>query len=87
MRASSPAATGFSGAVGSATGIGLADTVSTASLVLPPLRVPAHIPLDVPACRILWHPGVLGRGTFVEEWMFYLLYIKGQRQREHLTSL
>lgn len=77
MRASSPAATGFSGAVGSATGIGLADTVSTASLVLPPLRVPAHIPLDVPACRILWHPGVLGRGTFVELWMFYWFLVEG----------
>lgn len=87
MHAASPAATGFSGAVGSATGIGLANTVSTVSLVLPPLCVPAHIPLDVPVCRTLWHPGVLGRGTFVELWMFYLLYIKGQRQREHLTSL
>lgn len=43
MRAASPAATGFSGAVGSATGIGLADTVSTVSLVLPPLCVPTHI--------------------------------------------
>ena len=86
MRAASPAATGFSGAVGSATGIGLADTVSTVSLVLPPLCVPAHIPLDAPVCRIIWHPGVLGRGTFVELWMF-CLYIKGKRQREHLTSL
>ena len=75
--AASPAATGFSG---------LADNASTVSLVLP-LCVPAHIPLDVPVCRILWHPDVLGRGAFVELWMFYLLCIKGERQREHLTSL
>ena len=54
MRAASPAATGFSGAVGSATGIGLADTVSTVSLVLPPLCVPIYPCSDVQVSPASW---------------------------------
>ena len=57
-------------------GIGLAGTASTVLPVLTPLCVPAHITLDVQIWRILCHPGVWGRSTFVELWMFYWLYVK-----------
>lgn len=33
----------------------------------------------------LQHPSVLGRGTFVEFWMFYQLQNEGERQRRCLT--
>ena len=44
-----------------------------------------HPPSDVQMCGSLWYPGVLGRGTFVELRMFYLLQIEGERKRKHLT--
>lgn len=46
---------------------------STVPLVLPLLCVLARLPLDVQMCGILWHPGALGRGTFVPLWIFYWL--------------
>ena len=32
--------------------------------------VPIHSPWDPQTCGSLWHPGVSGRGAFVELWMF-----------------
>ena len=67
----SPAAAGFSEAVGSAAvvrGPGLQAPI----LLFPYFyllyvsSVPVHPPLDVQMCGILQHPVVLGRGTFVE---------------------
>lgn len=45
-------------------------TVSTVPLVLPCLCAPVHPLLDVQLCGILRHPGISGRGMFVELWMF-----------------
>ena len=49
----------------------IAGTTSTVPQVPPPLCVLVHPPLGVQICGILQCPGVLGRGTFVESWMFY----------------
>lgn len=43
---------------------------------LPPLCVSVHPPSSVQTCGILQHPGVLGRVTFVELWIFYWLQMK-----------
>ena len=43
-----------------------------------PLCVLVHPPLHLQVCEILWSPGVLGRGTFVELWMFYWFFIEGK---------
>lgn len=68
-------ATGLSEAVGSATevrGLGLqAPSQPFPQFCL--LCIPAHQPLDVQMCQILQCPVLLGRGTFVELWMFYTL--------------
>lgn len=45
------------------------DTLSVVPSVPPPLCDPIHLPLEVQLCGILWHPVVLGRGTFVGLWM------------------
>ena len=75
--ATSPAATGFSGAWGSA-----AIACGLEMQVQPPLFAPFCLPSglvspswEVQMYGILWHPGVLGRGIFVELRMFYWLWI------------
>ena len=57
----------------------IAGTTSKIPLFPPPLCVPVHPPLDEQVCGILWHPGMLGRGTFVELWVFYWLQMEGER--------
>ena len=82
----SPAAAGFSGAVGSGTMAGRPGIVATTSFSLGPplLYVPTQSLLDLHTCGSLWHPGVLGRETFVELWMFCQLHIEEERQKESL---
>ena len=64
----------------------ISGTTSTVPSFLSPLCILVHPPLHIQMCGTLWHPVVLvGRGTFVELWMFYWLYIGRWRQREHLT--
>ena len=64
---------------------GIAGTASVAPLVLPPPCVPGHPPLDLQIYGILSYFCVLGRGTFIDLWMFYWLYIEGETQRVYLT--
>ena len=85
MRTASPAATGFSGAAGSATTTrGLGSQVPPVLLLWLCLLYVFCTPLDVQMYGILQCPGVLGRGTFLELWMFYWLCVEGKRQWEHL---
>ena len=69
--------TGFSGAVGSAAVAegGVQDHWYhlCCSPVLSTLCVPVHSTTDVQMCGIFQSPGVLGRGNFVELWVFYWL--------------
>lgn len=44
----------------------IAGTASAIAPVPPLLCAPVHPPLDAQKGSIVWHPGVLGRGTFVE---------------------
>ena len=50
---------------------GITSTICTIPLVTPPLWVPIQLPFDVQLCGIFQGPGMLGRGTFAELWMFY----------------
>lgn len=86
MWAASPEATGILGAVGiSAMTEGLGwQAPPPLSPHLPPLCGSVHPPSSVQTCGILQHPGVLGRVTFVELWIFYWLQTEGERQREQL---
>lgn len=63
----------------------LLPSLCIAGQPLPPSPRPAFH-LDVQIRGILWHPGMLDKGTFVELWMFYRLWIEGERQRAHLMS-
>ena len=47
----------------------------------PPLCVQVHLPLNAQMCGIVQQPSVLGRGSFVALWMFYWLWVEGERQR------
>ena len=63
----------FSEALGPASMARITGTTSTSPPVPPLLCVPVHSPLDVQMCGTTWCPGVWGRGTFAELWMFYWL--------------
>ena len=63
MDAVSTAAHGFSGAVGS--GSGIVGTTSAVHQVLASLCDAIHLPSDGVLCGALWQPPVLDRGSFV----------------------
>ena len=63
MDAVSTAAHGFSGAVGS--GSGIVGTTSAVHQVLASLCDAIHLPSDGLLCGALWQPTVLDRGSFV----------------------
>lgn len=74
--ATSSAAAGFSGAVGSKHHCGRPGTVGATSLLLVPLLLYVLIqPLLYFSHRqmygSLWQPGMLDRGNFAELWVFY----------------
>ena len=74
--ATSSAAAGFSGVVGSKQHCGRPGTVGATSLLLVPLLLYVLIqPLLYFSHRqmygSLWQPGVLDRGNFAEFWVFY----------------
>ena len=48
----------------------IAGTISAVPLVLPALCVSAYPLFDVQMYRVIQHPFLLGRSTFVELWMF-----------------
>lgn len=48
---------------------------------------PAHLPSDAQIQGTVQRPDVLSRGIFFELWMFYWLYIEGERNRDHLIPL
>lgn len=54
-------------------GAGIADTTSNILPIPSPLYVPVHLLLYVRIHEILQHPGMLGRGTFAELFVFYWL--------------
>lgn len=66
-------ATQFSEAVGSAATIRRRDCRHDPSVPSVMPLFPAYSALGVQMCGILWCPVVLGRGTFVESWVFYWL--------------
>lgn len=70
--AASPAASGFSGAVGSARGLGLQTLPPLLPLATTPC-VPSPLYTVAQMYGILWQPCLLHRSNFAELWIFYWL--------------
>ena len=65
---------------------GITGTAFTPLPFLPPLSISVHPLLEVQMYGTLRHIVVLGRGNFIELWMFYWLEIDAEKQREHIMG-